>query len=366
MRQVPAKCPGCGEHNIHNLDYCAVCGAKFHQRTASGPPQKKKAGSTSEQKLKAKRVKKRKELTELYKRRKITVEQYSAGLRKLGYSTDMDKAEAFKKYIGEQIKAFEQMKMDPHAKEGESYFDPNASTSHLPRDEFGNVITDFSIGSDQSSPVTRPTEAAPMVDHGAMASDGTGGPRFGMSLFGDRGPGKGKRVVNRPLKRARIDSAPDTARKGSPRRRKAMADWDDDEEEVIVEEEIEMDMTERGKGESGWWDDEKWELEWTDEDEDEFDDWEVDLDEEGEEEGWILEFDEDEESEEPNPAYDVTFDDDENDDYDITFEEDGGNKEEDGFEVDDDEGEDIEIDDEKEEDEDEGDWSRPRRRRRNR
>lgn len=269
MRQVPSKCSACGQHNIHNLDYCAVCGKKF-----SMPETREKKKLTKKDKIKLKRLRKKNELTDLYKKKKITQNQYMAGLKKLGYGDQIEKAMAFKKYIREQVKAFEEMEVDPRAKEGATYYDPNESVTDLPRDENGNVIVDFTARSQK----VRPTEEVPTVEYGPGEG---GGPAFGKSLFG------------------RSES-------GGPKRVKADAIWDDEEEE----EEFEIDLEE---AETGWWDDEDWELEWTEEDEEEFEDWGLVDDDQGLE----VEFEEDEE----DTGYEVSFDEDE-DDFEVDFEED--------------------------------------------
>lgn len=339
MRQTPSKCPKCNEPNIHNLDYCAVCGSKFRaQRSPVQKPPAKNGGLSREKKLKAKRIKKRKELTELFKNRKITVEQYSAGLRKLGYSTNADKAAAFKKYIKEQIKAFEDMKLDENAPSEGSYYDPNEAQTDLPRDQYGNVIVDF-MTTPSSEGKKRPTEDMVVVDHGGMES-GAHGPRFGSSLFGDRGPGE-KRVRTERREQPKMFQKTETRRR-APRRIRALADWDDDEEQEGEEEE-EDEFEIEVEGESGWWDDEEWTLEWTDEDEEEFDDLEIDEDEEQE---WVLEFEDEEEEgeeEEEDVGYTIEFDDEEDGSEEVAVE--------------------IEFEDEEEEDDDD-DWGRVRRRRR--
>ncbi len=286
MRQVPSKCSACGQHNIHNLDYCAVCGKKF-----SMPETREKKKLSKEDKMKLKRLKKKNELTDLYKKKKITQNQYMAGLKKLGYGDQIEKAMAFKKYIREQVKAFEEMEVDPRAKEGATYYDPNESVTDLPRDENGNVIVDFTARSQK----VRPTEEVPTVEYGPGEG---GGPAFGKSLFG------------------RSDS-------GGPKRVRADAIWDEEEED------FEIDLEEV---ETGWWDDEEWELEWTEEDEEEFEDWGLVDDDQGLE----VEFEEDEE----DTGYEISFDEDE-DDFEVDFEE----------------------DDEKEDEEEEIGWDSGRRRR---
>jgi len=359
MRQVPARCSRCGQPNIHHLDYCAVCGHRFRQETPAVRTSQGKGNLTREQKLKAKRIKKRKELIRLYNSKKISREQFISGLRKLGYSTDIDKAEALKKYIREQIRAFEEMKVDPRAGEGAVYFDPNESRTDLPRDENGNVITDFSIPANERS--GRPTENTPTIDRGAyMTGAGDGkAPYFGSSLFGESGTSSGREVPKRRGTTApspRIDREP--PRKKVVRRIHSAVDWDDEEEEE--EEEFEIDLSEGKAGESGWWDDDEWELEWTDEDESEFGDIDVEWDEEEEDE-WELE--------EDRIEWDEEYEDGSGEDeYDYDETEVG--TEEEGMVLDPDE-EEMEDDDGggRETDEDEEEWSitiRKRARRRNR
>jgi hypothetical protein len=302
MRQVPSKCPFCGEANIHNLDYCAICGKKFVQKSVENKVDPKKL--SKDQKLKLKKMKKKRELTDLYKNKKITKEQYVKGMKKLGYGGQIEKALAFKKYIQEQVKAFEEMEIDPRASEGATYYDPNEAQTDLPRDENGNVIVDFTAARQN----VRPTDDVPTVEYGTAEN---GGPAFGHSLFGDRG--------EREIKKVRAEAV-----------------WDDDEQE----DEFEIDLEET---KSGWWDDEEWELDWTDEDEEELTEWEL------EEEEWGI-IDDDGELE-------VTFDEDEEDSgYEVTFEDD-----EVDFEIDED---DMELDDDEIEfEDDDSGWDSGRKRR---
>jgi hypothetical protein len=248
--------------------------------------------TSKEEKLRAKRTKKRKELTELFKRGKITTEQYAAGLRKLGYSTDIEKAAAFKKYIREQIKAFEEMKVDQAGDGSGYYFDPNESRTDLPRDEFGNVIYDFSVSGQEKTEMKRATEDVPSVDHGLIRRDSRQGPVFGQGIFGERSSRKERRRAERKERPRIYDESEKGPAKRSMRRIRALADWDEDEGEPdVIKTETVLELEE--EGESGWWDDSDWVLEWTEEDEEEYDDWVVEIEEDDEEE-WILEFEDDE------------------------------------------------------------------------
>ncbi len=325
MRQVPSRCPSCGEPNIHHLDYCAVCGIKFDpdQQVPATKVERKK-GLSRDDKIRLKRAKKKKELTELYKKNKITNEQYVAGMKKLGYGSNIDKAMAFKQYIREQVKAFEELKIDPNGVEGGSYYDPNESVTDLPRDEFGNVIIDFTAR--PSSRSVRPTEDVPTVEYG---TGNAGGPAFGESLFGKRRhePARVKKEV------LKVDRIPE--RRG-PKRIRANAIWEDEEEDDFT-----LDLEDST---SGWWDDEDWELEWTEEDEEDFDEWEIDLDEEEDEDWGLI----DEESD-----LEVSFDEDDEDEEELVLEEDEGYKV--AFDEDEEEFELVE-------DEDEEQWVEPRRR----
>ena len=104
MADYPDRCPSCNEPNNGNLHYCAVCGMQFKRKAPDPTQNKSKSKALSkEQKLKVKKLKKKKELIELYKKKKITSEQFTKGMAKLGYSTDVEKAMGFKKYIRVQI-----------------------------------------------------------------------------------------------------------------------------------------------------------------------------------------------------------------------------------------------------------------------
>lgn len=377
MRQVPTRCPSCGEQNIHNLDYCSICGKSFTSRTSKPVRSKPRKMSPKEKKINAKRLKKRRELTELYKRKKISTQQYAAGLRKLGYSTNVEKALAFKNYIQDQIVAMENMQVDPNAREGDIYYDPNQANIDLPRDADGNVIVDFTVTTgEKKSSQRKPTESMPIVDHGSLQQS-RDGPRFGHSLFGNRELREEKRVVDRVRKRETPRMLKDDpVRKKGPARKRALADWDDEEDEGEEEDDFSIDLEEEGgKGESGWWDDDDWELEWTEEDEEDFNDWNIEY-EDDEEDGWVLEFEEDDEEFEEE-HHEVSFDDDvefdiEDEDDDEEFDYPGPDNDEVEFQIEEDEDEDddeedtdtdedeFEIDDE----DDEEDWGISKGRRR--
>jgi hypothetical protein len=366
MADFPGKCPSCNEPNRNNLNFCAVCGRRFQRKVHNPQPTGARNKILSkEQKLKVKKLKKKKELVDLYKRKKITTEQFTKGMTKLGYSTDIEKATEFKKYIREQIKVFEKLDVSG-VQEGEYHFDPNESKAQLPRDEFGNVITDFSV---------KPTPSASNHNHhetyaepkmvtsrpppGATSS---GSPLFGESLFANSGPSRQK-TPRKEIPKAKLKRDIPVGRRTHHKIRGRDLDWDEDEEEEeeLIEEEMteeeeeefEIDLDEEDfEGEKGWWDDEEWELDWDDEDEEE--EWEIDLDEEDEWETWEG-GEEDEEDEELPPGIRVDFEDDEEEDED-----------DDVFDpttyYDEDEEEEELI--EEEDDEEEDDWDEPRRRRR--
>ncbi|MCK5774361.1 MAG: hypothetical protein KAH57_11280, partial [Thermoplasmata archaeon] len=178
MMGAPSKCPACGELNSSSLDYCAICGIRF-TRTQQAPqgrgPSRRKLGK--EAKLKLKREKKRGELTELFKRKKITLDQYRKGLKKLGYTTDIDKAKEFKKFIRSQIKDLKEMKVPPQGGPAERY-DPYASTAELMRDKSGEVMTDFMV---KAAPANR-KEMGAIMDAPSMGGHDQG-PLFADSLF---------------------------------------------------------------------------------------------------------------------------------------------------------------------------------------
>ena len=172
------KCPSCGELNSSSLDYCAICGIRFtraQQAPQGRGPSRRKLGK--EAKLKLKREKKRGELTELFKRKKITIDQYRKGLNKLGYTTDIDKAEEFKKFIRSQIKDLQEMKVPPQGGPTERY-DPYASRAELMRDKSGDVMTDFMV---KAAPANR-KEMGAIMDAPSMGGHGQG-PLFADSLF---------------------------------------------------------------------------------------------------------------------------------------------------------------------------------------
>jgi len=283
MAGYPAKCPSCGEANPSGLNYCARCGAVFKRSdgpVASG--RKKEPGQASrEQKLKLKREKKKKELIELFRRGKITRDQFAGGMRKLGYSTDIEKALEFKKYIREQIKAFEKMDVSG-AEEGGYHFDPNESKAELPRDRYGNLITDFSVSprpaKEQSVSVPYHSHYAEVVGARTTRSDAPSssgsGPAFGESREKSAG-----RTPDREIPKAKLRTDRTVIPAPRSRHRSGDLDWDEDEEE------FEIDLGEEFEGESGWWDDDEWELDWSDEDEEEWESWE----EEEDDDEWVWE-----------------------------------------------------------------------------
>ncbi len=238
MMGFPSKCPSCGEVNSSGLDYCVVCGIKFKMAQqipqGRGPSRRK---LSKEGKLKLKREKKRGELTELFKRKKITLEQYRKGLKKLGYTTDIDKAAEFKKFIRSQIKDLKDMKVPPPGGPTERY-DPYASKAELMRDDSGNLMTDFMV---QPTPVNRKKMGAIMdtPSGGGPAQ----GPLFTDSLFArepePRMPAPGgyatRPVADKPrigniVKIPRLEKSPPTPPPGrrSSRRGLKMI-WDEDE-----------------------------------------------------------------------------------------------------------------------------------------
>ncbi|MGA1793197.1 MAG: hypothetical protein ACMUHM_04540 [Thermoplasmatota archaeon] len=271
---------------------------------------------TKEDKIRLKKLQKKKELLGLYREKKITEEQFVKGMNKLGYSADVEKVLAFKKFIAEQIQAFEKMDVSG-AKEGEYHFDPNESKAELPRDEFGNVITDFSV-------IPRPAAQAHISETYTQprmvsarpppSTTSARGPLFGDNLFdGERASRKNEPRKEIPKATLKRDVPLGPTRISNRRRRGMDLEWDEDEEE----EEFEIDLEDP---EHGWWDDEEWELDWSDEDEDEWEDWELDDEDEEEEDEWemwehrtdnkrtqgklTIEFEDDEEEEDDEDVYD--------------------------------------------------------------
>ncbi|MEA3558659.1 MAG: hypothetical protein U9R75_05330 [Candidatus Thermoplasmatota archaeon] len=355
--------------------------------------------------MKLKKMKKKKELTALYKGKKITGEQYVNGLKKLGYAADVEKAMAFKKYIQNQIEAFETMEVAPAGMEGQSHFDPNGSRSDLPRDESGNVITDFSVTptaatatKHQTAPevMTHTHEAPSMRDDRGPSS----GPLFGESLFSSSGgPGPDRRMEKKEVpKGGHVKEVKAPVKRAGRRSISTDLEWDDDDdvfdplkyqkeaqdEEFVIdleEDEFVIDLEEEEiEGESGWWDDDEWELEWNDEDEEEWEDWDLDVDDdewdaiwdddldesedssdlgggvrEGDEDEFVIDEREEEEEEEDEDEGEDNDEDDE-DEEDEFEDEDEDEEDEDEFVID-------ESEDEEDEDDDR-DWGASRRRRR--
>jgi hypothetical protein len=354
MAGYPDRCPSCKEPNIANLNYCAVCGIHFKTSApqSQGKPASKKAVS-KDQKINVKKLKKKKELIDLYKRKKISNEQFSKGMAKLGYSTDVEKALEFKKYIKAQIQAFEDLDVSG-AEEGGYHYDPNESEAKLPRDENGNVIIDFSIGPTPaaSHPTQTETYAEPRMisSRPPPTTTSSGGPLFGQSLFGGSSSTKQKTPRKEIPKATLKRDVPVGSRKNLHRRKKDDMEWDDEEgeeeiveDEEMVEEEFVIDLDdEDAQGESGWWDDDEWELDWSDEDEEDWEDWEIDSDEDDEWEIW-------EEEHEHPPGLTVEFEDDEEEDDDV-FDPRTHRK----------------VEEEEDEEDDDEDWDEPRARRKRR
>lgn len=367
MADYPERCPSCSEPNSTNLHYCAVCGVQF-KRNAPVPSSNKAKDKvlSKDQKLKVKKLKKKKELVELYKSKKITTEQFTKGMAKLGYATDIEKAMEFKKYIREQIKAFEKLDVSG-VNEGEYHFDPNESEAQLPRDEYGNIITDFSVNPTPavSHQVHHETYSKPKMvsSRPPPATTSSGGPLFGESLFSGPGPSRPK-SPRKEIPKAKLRRDIPTGKRTRHRRRGMDLDWDEEEEEDLVEEEaveeeeeeeeFEVDLDDEDfEGEKGWWDDEDWELDWSEEDEDDWEDWEVDLDEEDEWEMWDGE-EEDEDEEDLPSGVRVDFEDDEDEDEDVF----------DPLTYYDDEEEFLEEEEDDEEEDEDDEWDEPRRKRR--
>jgi hypothetical protein len=285
----------------------------FQKKTPAPPPGKARSKALSrEQKLKVKKLKKKKELVELYKKKKITTEQFTKGMSKLGYSTDIEKAMEFKKYIREQIKAFENLDVSG-AQEGGHHFDPNESKAKLPRDEFGNVMTDFSVSPTKAASTHTHHETFEVTTMASTrqptASASHGGPLFGESLFKSSGPQRSK-TPREEIPKGKLKRDIPLGRRTQHKIRGRDLDWDEDEEEE-EEEEFVIDLDEEDfEGEKGWWDDDEWELDWDEEDEEDWEEWEIDLDEEDEWEKWEEE-EEDEEEDELPPGISVEFEDDE-------------------------------------------------------
>ncbi|MGA1873445.1 MAG: hypothetical protein ACMUHY_07205 [Thermoplasmatota archaeon] len=277
MSGHPVICPGCGASVKVPAGKCSSCGAVF------GGPDKARKPLTRDDKIRLKKLHKKKELLELYRNDMITEQQFVKGMSKLGYSTDVEKVLAFKKFIKEQIRAFEKLDVSS-ANEGGYHFDPNESKAELPRDEFGNVITDFSVsprpaGAHAAVAVhSRPS----MVSANPPPITGSGrGPVFGDTLFDGTRPSRRKEVREEvPVGKLRREVTAGAARSTRRRRGGLDLEWDEDEEE---EEEFEVDLSRAHKG---WWDDEDWELDWDDEDEEDWEDW--DLEEDEEEEEWEI------------------------------------------------------------------------------
>jgi len=262
MAYPPAKCPECGEENGSKLSYCSVCGHRFVRKKGTGAGLDRRR-LTRDQKLRMKKEKKKRELTELFKAKKITMEQYRKGLNKLGYVTDVDKAEELKRFIRSQIRDLQSMKM-PQAGQGGYRHDPYESKSDLVRDEYGNVITDFMVSPSRADPKGQGS----YVDHSSGVRYEGKGPLFGESLFEGResgnDPGR-KRTANATMTFRMGDAGVASTRPGSDlgvsgRRRIRDLTWDDDEEisldaevseEEQEEDDFEIDLDEGGYEEQG-------------------------------------------------------------------------------------------------------------------
>lgn len=230
-----------------------------------------------------KRLGKKKELLSLYRSGKITEDQLMKGMEKLGYTTDIEKVLAFKKFISEQIQAFESMEVG-NGNQGGYHFDPNESRADLPRDRYGNVITDFSV---HPRPAGDPARSYPVHTREAAVRPSTrrspGGPVPESKLFEDAPPRRGF-IGNEEVPGRTLSGTDHQDHSSDPDLGTEMGS---DEDEF----EIDLDSMEG-------WDDDEWELDLNDEDE--WEDWEEEEWETWEDPpaglaGGIVEFDEDEE-----------------------------------------------------------------------
>lgn len=156
MGVYPDICPNCSERNTFNLDYCTVCGLRFH----SGRTNQKSIGPGGTPAIKKKvdpgtlKIMKRKRtLLTAFREGKISEEKLRKGLRELGGSDEVERALDLKKFLEEQIRTFEQM--DLSGQRVGDFPDPDTPQSDLPRDENGAPITDFGASAEDRDYFTK-------------------------------------------------------------------------------------------------------------------------------------------------------------------------------------------------------------------
>ncbi|MGA1866801.1 MAG: zinc ribbon domain-containing protein [Thermoplasmatota archaeon] len=276
MAIYPARCPSCGEPNDSGLNFCPVCGIRFKIGVPpipnSGAAARKFA--SKDDRLQEKKLRKRAELLALYREKKITREQFDKGMEKLGYSADVDKVVAFKKFIQEQIQAFEKMDVEEGA-ERRPHMDHLHSEADLPRDRYGNVITDFSVPSGLAGTPYSPTsteKSTMMPARPRNADRSTSGPFFHHGLIQEERTFKRGVQVSEVTKRLLEKELQVDHKEISLSRHAGDLEWDEDEEETF---EIDLDDPE-DEGERERSDDDDWE------------DWDIPLenDEDEEWESW--------------------------------------------------------------------------------
>ncbi|MBN1540042.1 MAG: zinc ribbon domain-containing protein [Candidatus Thermoplasmatota archaeon] len=259
MAPYPVRCPSCGEPNDSGLNFCPVCGDRFKVGTPTGPYPVAATGkyTSNNERLRKKKLRKRAELFDLYRKKKITREQFDRGMENLGYSSDVDQVLAFKKFIREQIQAFERMEVDGGVERG-SHSGHLRSEADLPRDRYGNVITDFSVPSRPAgAPPPHTSHQKPsMISARPISADHYSG---GLSsnhrkTHTERSLDKGdtRRMVRKGHLKKERSADPGMVFRSRPA---SNLEWDEDEEEVF---EIDHDDRE-GEG-----DNDPWELEWGD------------------------------------------------------------------------------------------------------
>ncbi|MCU0798754.1 MAG: hypothetical protein MUC62_03675 [Candidatus Thermoplasmatota archaeon] len=227
MGANPDICPNCSERNGFNLDYCAVCGLRFHARKAI--PRSAGPGSPNASRKKVdpetlKIMKKKRTLLTAFREGRISEEKLRTGLRDLGGSEEVERALDLKKFLEEQIKTFEQM--DLSGQRGGDFPDPDTPQTDLPRDENGAPITDFRASAEDRDFVTkgRPFETR---------SGASGASLFERSRPDGRGPRKVE-TVGAAAPRFMTEEAQANANRRTVR--SSGVNWDEDEEEDVEEE----------------------------------------------------------------------------------------------------------------------------------
>ncbi len=242
MGANPDICPNCSERNAFNLDYCAVCGLRFHSRKAG--PKNAGPGSVSHKGRKVdpaalKVMKKKRALLTAFREGRISEEKLRKGLRDLGGSEEVERALDLKKFLEEQIKTFESM--DLSGQRDGDFPDPDTPQTDLPRDENGAPITDFRASAEDRDYFTKghPFEVRSRSDGDTLFK------RSGM----DEGGAKSREPVREKTPRTLSGAGPSAVNRRTVR--SSGVDWDEDddpededwgEEEDEDEEDFEIDL----------------------------------------------------------------------------------------------------------------------------